>query len=70
MRQYPDGALAASVVGNTGWDGNGLSGVESQFNSVLAGTDGSRTLQVDGGGLAIPGIARDVRRPSTAPTSR
>ena len=59
LRQYPDAALAQSVVGNTStWDGNGLSGVESRFNSVLAGTSGSRTVDIYGGGV-IPGSARD-----------
>ena len=63
LRQYPDAALAESVVGKTSaWDGNGLSGVESRFNSVLAGTEGSRTVDVYGGGV-IPGSARDVVDP-------
>ncbi len=54
IRTTPDGALAASVVGDTGWNGHGQAGIESKFDGVLNGTDGTRTLQVDSGGTAIP----------------
>ncbi len=59
LRQYPDGGLARSVVGDTStWNGHGSMGIESKFDSLLAGTDGSRTVDVYGGGV-IPGSARD-----------
>ncbi len=55
IRTDSDGTLAASVVGSTGWDGHGQSGIESKFDALLSGKDGSRTLQVDSQGMAIPG---------------
>ena len=51
--------MAETVVGRTGWDTHGLSGVENHFDARLAGVDGSRTLEVDSRGRAVPGSARD-----------
>ncbi|KAF0842454.1 peptidoglycan D,D-transpeptidase FtsI family protein [Nocardia caishijiensis] len=58
-REYPGGALAANVVGATGWDGHGQIGLESALDSVLAGTDGSRTYDRGSDGAVIPGSYRD-----------
>lgn len=60
LREYPDGALARSVVGATStWDGNhGTMGIEAKFDALLAGTSGSRVVDVYGGGV-IPGSSRD-----------
>ncbi len=54
IRQDPNDTLAASIVGTTGVAQNGLSGVESKYNALLAGKDGSVTQQVSGGRV-IPG---------------
>ncbi|MGW6427486.1 peptidoglycan D,D-transpeptidase FtsI family protein [Nocardia sp. NPDC055053] len=59
LREYPGGALAANVVGATGWDGHGQIGLESALDSVLAGTDGSRTYDRGSDGAVIPGSYRD-----------
>lgn len=59
IRQYPGGALAANVVGATGWDGHGLLGLEDSLDPVLAGTDGSRTYDRGSDGAVIPGSWRD-----------
>ncbi|GGK66095.1 penicillin-binding protein PbpB [Nocardia camponoti] len=59
LREYPGGALAANVVGATGWDGRGKIGLESSLDSVLAGTDGSRTYDRGSDGAVIPGSYRD-----------
>lgn len=59
IREYPGGALAANVVGATGWDGHGLIGLESSLDSVLAGTDGSHTYDRGSDGAVIPGSWRD-----------
>ncbi|WP_157171822.1 peptidoglycan D,D-transpeptidase FtsI family protein [Nocardia higoensis] len=59
IREYPGGALAANVVGATGWDGHGLIGLESALDSVLAGTDGSHTYDRGSDGAVIPGSWRD-----------
>ncbi|AZI59416.1 penicillin-binding protein 2 [Nakamurella antarctica] len=59
IRQYPDGGVARSIVGNTGWDGHGTMGIEVMYDSVLSGTDGSRVADVDARGGVIPGTNRD-----------
>ena len=53
-RIYPDGSLAANVVGFVGADGKGLGGLESGMQDVLAGTDGTQTYERGQGGRAIP----------------
>lgn len=59
IRQYPDATLASTLVGKTGWDGNGLDGIESKFNSLLSGEAGSRQFDVDRLGNIIPGTVRN-----------
>jgi cell division protein FtsI (penicillin-binding protein 3) len=54
QRVYPDGTLAASIVGFVGRDGKGLGGVELGRQSTLAGTDGSDTYEAAAGGHEIP----------------
>nr|WP_107660202.1 penicillin-binding protein 2 [Nocardia suismassiliense] len=58
-REYPGGSLAANVIGATGWDSHGQIGLESSLDSVLAGTDGSRTYDRGSDGTVIPGSWRD-----------
>ena len=53
-REYPSGDLAANLIGFVGQDGQGLGGVESSHQAVLAGVDGSRTYERGLGGRAIP----------------
>ena len=53
-RVAPGGTLAANVIGFTTVEGKGAAGVELQLDKVLAGTDGKRTAEVDGGGRVIP----------------
>ena len=38
----PDGQLASPVVGTVNWNGNGASGLEYQYQTLLAGTAGHR----------------------------
>ncbi len=59
LREYPDGSASAAIVGGTDYDGNGLSGIESKFDTKLRGKDGSRTVDVDARHTIIPGSARD-----------
>lgn len=61
-RYYPGGSLAAQVLGFVGIDGAGLSGLELQYQEVLAGRPGSVLLEQDPDGLPIPqGLHEDVR---------
>lgn len=53
MRAYPQGDLAAQVLGAVGIDDNGLSGIELELNAELAGTPGSVIAERDTGGDAI-----------------
>lgn len=39
-RYYPNGSLAAHVIGFTGTDNIGLGGIEARYNEVLSGTNG------------------------------
>ncbi|HET8590685.1 MAG TPA: penicillin-binding protein 2 [Nakamurella sp.] len=63
LRQYPDGTVTQSLLGATGWDGHGTGGIEIKFDSLLSGTDGSRTVDVDALGNAMPGTQRDEKDP-------
>jgi cell division protein FtsI (penicillin-binding protein 3) len=62
-RVYPNGDLASSLVGFTGRDGHGLTGVESQFDKTLAGRDGRLVLEEDPSGRPIPAGTRREREP-------
>ena len=59
IRLYPGGSLAANIVGDVNYDGNGLIGLEASLDSVLAGTDGSRTYDRGSDGAIIPGSTRN-----------
>ncbi|MET3807021.1 cell division protein FtsI (penicillin-binding protein 3) [Nakamurella sp. UYEF19] len=54
IRTQPGDGLAAAVVGTTYANGHGQAGIESKFDALLTGKDGSRTLQLDSNGVAIP----------------
>jgi cell division protein FtsI/penicillin-binding protein 2 len=54
VRFVTSGRLASSVIGFTGFDENGLDGVEYSFDSVLRGTPGRMELEADVFGRAIP----------------
>ena len=53
-RSHPGGDLAVNVTGFTDRDGNGLAGIESAMQGVLAGRDGKTTAEVDRVGRVIP----------------
>jgi cell division protein FtsI/penicillin-binding protein 2 len=54
VRFVPSGRLAAAVIGFTGFDENGLDGVEYSFDDVLRGTPGRMVLETDERGSALP----------------
>ncbi|MBV9268844.1 MAG: penicillin-binding protein 2, partial [Acidobacteriaceae bacterium] len=47
LRTYPNGKLAAHVVGNVGAEGHGAAGLELKLDKDLAGTPGLLRVQVD-----------------------
>jgi cell division protein FtsI/penicillin-binding protein 2 len=52
-RAYPQGHVAAQVVGYAGTDNTGLTGLEKQYDRKLSGRPGSRTIVRDPFGRAI-----------------
>jgi cell division protein FtsI (penicillin-binding protein 3) len=62
QRQYPGHATAANILGTVHSDGSGAAGIESQFQKVLAGKDGSVTYTIDSEGNVNPST-----RPVTHP---
>lgn len=64
VRQYPEGSLAAQILGFVGKDFSGLAGLELSYDQQLAGTPGVIDTEKDTGGQEItPG-----RRLMTPPT--
>jgi cell division protein FtsI/penicillin-binding protein 2 len=53
LRQYPQGRLAAHVLGLRDIDGVGRGGVEEELDDVLRGRDGRRTLVRDARGYVL-----------------
>jgi cell division protein FtsI/penicillin-binding protein 2 len=49
-RYYPEGALAAQVIGTVGVDNKGLLGVEQQLDDELRGSDGEQRITRDARG--------------------
>ncbi len=53
-RYYPQGSLAAQVIGFTSSDGTGLYGLEFQYNEQLAGIAGKYITARDSNGKELP----------------
>ncbi|WP_054949472.1 stage V sporulation protein D [Numidum massiliense] len=54
-RHYPKGAFAAHVLGFTGIDNQGLSGLESVYDKKMRGTRGHVSFEAKASGEKIPG---------------
>jgi cell division protein FtsI (penicillin-binding protein 3) len=63
QRVYPEGPLAAPVLGFVGAEGTGLAGLEYGDNRWLAGRSGVQVQQIGADGNVIPGSGR-VERPA------
>src|SRR5690606_32102700 len=53
-RYYPYGGLAAHVLGFTGIDSQGLTGVELEYDEYLKGISGSVSFLADAAGRQMP----------------
>lgn len=53
-RTYPSGALAGSLIGFLTSDGKPMGGIESLYNSCLAGVDGKESYEKGEDGIKIP----------------
>jgi cell division protein FtsI (penicillin-binding protein 3) len=62
-RVYPAGGLAGQVVGFTGIDGEGLQGLEAQYDGILRGQPGMLVLERAPGGLDIASGMRELVPP-------
>jgi cell division protein FtsI (penicillin-binding protein 3) len=62
-RVYPSGGLAGQVVGFTGIDGEGLQGLEAQYDQILRGRPGMLAFEQAPGGLNIASGARELVPP-------
>lgn len=54
QRYYPQNDLAASVIGFTNFDGDGVYGVEAYYNDYLAGVDGKNITATAANGDEMP----------------
>lgn len=60
QRVVPVGLLAQPVVGTVGWDGNGTSGAEYQFQTTLAGKAGTTDVMTSPNGVALPSPNKSI----------
>ena len=58
-RHYPEGELASHLLGFTGVDNNGLSGLELSYNNYLVGKEGRMAVERDAAGKTIPAGIRE-----------
>jgi cell division protein FtsI (penicillin-binding protein 3) len=67
-RQYPQGTLAAHVIGMRDIDGIGRGGAEQAFDSLLRGRDGQRRLVRDARGYVIEILQEVTQAPQQGET--
>jgi cell division protein FtsI (penicillin-binding protein 3) len=63
LRTYPQGAVAAQVLGFAGLDNKGLEGLERSLEKVLAGRPGSQTIVKDPFGRALDVVSTKPETP-------
>lgn len=54
LRSYPNGSVAANLIGRLNDEGQGVGGLEQKYDELLSGTDGSATYSVSPTGEKIP----------------
>lgn len=62
-REMPGGDTGRSVIGSTNIDGEGIAGLELQYDDVLTGSGGSRSREVAPNGRSIPGSDTVTQQP-------
>jgi cell division protein FtsI (penicillin-binding protein 3) len=62
-RVYPAGPLAGQILGFTGIDGEGLHGLELQYDQLLHGSPGELVTERAPGGLSIASGVRQLQPP-------
>lgn len=60
-REYPCGQIGGQVIGFCNVDGEGITGLELQYNDILSGTPGTYSAERGRNGIPIPGgVQEDV----------
>jgi cell division protein FtsI (penicillin-binding protein 3) len=60
-RNYPNGQIAANLLGFVGGDGKAWGGIEGKYDALLRGRDGVLTFERGGDGTEIPtGVANET----------
>jgi cell division protein FtsI (penicillin-binding protein 3) len=59
-REYPNGSIGGQVIGVCNIDGEGISGLELEYNDVLSGTDGAYKVERGEDGTPIPGAVNET----------
>ncbi|KGE18114.1 stage V sporulation protein D [Paenibacillus wynnii] len=62
-RYYPYGDLAAHILGFTGIDNQGITGVERVYDKLLQGIEGNISYLSDAGGRLMPGSSEKYSAP-------
>jgi stage V sporulation protein D (sporulation-specific penicillin-binding protein) len=62
-RFYPNGSFLSHVIGHTNYDGDGVSGVELNYNKELEGTPGAKVLQADRANNELPATETLLKQP-------
>ena len=62
-RVYPYGQIAGQVIGMVDTDGNGLTGLELQYNDLLRGIDGSISQDSGRDGTPVAGGNTSIKEP-------
>ena len=58
-REYPNGQTAGQIIGICDVDGNGICGLELQYDDVLKGSSGVYVAERSEGGTEIPGSVQE-----------
>ncbi len=64
QRYYPNGTLAANILGFAGIDNQGLEGLEIAYDDVLKGENGSILTEFDAHGQEIPQATKEYIAPT------
>lgn len=58
-REYPNGSIGGQVIGYCNVDGEGITGLELQYDDILRGTSGSYSAELGQNGTPIPGAVKE-----------
>lgn len=58
-REYPNGSIGGQVIGYCNVDGEGITGLELQYDDILRGASGSYSAELGQNGTPIPGAVKE-----------